>query len=228
MADQKVIDYIKSQRDQRIQDPVIINTLLKAGYQQPDIDEGFKLLSMTQDTEIPVSQAQKTSGTTQPSPRFKIPFKMPSRTVFVILTAILVMVIGISAFAFVQSRSTQESEDVPEPTQEELLPTEEPTAEPAEEPTVSQLSPEQKDAKRKHDIGLIKEALEKYFADKKVYPESLNELYKGYLNEILVDPGAFLPYEYFLQEDPTQYTLCVQMEGKALQCASKEFDPTTL
>ncbi|MBI4084458.1 MAG: hypothetical protein HY431_00990 [Candidatus Levybacteria bacterium] len=247
MPDQKITEYITEQRERKIPDPVIIQTLLQAGYKQLDIDEGFTLLSMTQSTEIPVAPATipltntipPPSITTLPqqeNPKPRFAFHMPPRWVMVGIAAFLTIVLGIGIVLFISSSQPPEEEEIvqeEEDGEEETIDeqTEEITAEPTEaedlEQTVSLQTPEARDAKRRNDIALLREALEKYFADKKVYPKSLNELYSGYLSDLAIDPGTFQPYDYFLREDPTQYTLCVQMEGKTRQCANKEYDPTT-
>jgi len=237
MPDQKITEFIKEQREQKTEDPVIISTLLQAGYNKQDIDEGFALLSMTQSTEIPVNnpvppiqQAQQAVPEEKPAPRFT--FHMPGRNIMVIIAAFLVIVIGISVFLFVQSsQAPQEEEQVeeeeeavtPEPT-EEVIEEETPSDEAA--PTAAVLSPEERDQKRMEDVEILQDALEKYFADMNVYPENLNLLYTKYLDKIIVDPITFTPYDYFVRQQGKSYIICVTPEGKTnRQCAEKGKNP---
>lgn len=225
MPDQKITEYIKEQRDQKTPDPVIIQTLLQAGYKQQDIDEGFTLLSMTQSTEIPVAPSAEQKP---PGPKFA--FHMLGRNAMVILVAFLVIIISASAYVFVQNSQPPEEEvvegeqtPVPEATEEVI---DEPS--PAEDtaPTAALLSPEERDQKRAADIQALQDALEKYFADKNVYPDNLNQLYTDYLDRIIVDPVTFKPYDYFARQQGKSYIICVTPERKSnRQCAEKGKTP---
>lgn len=224
MADQKVTEFITQQREQRTPDNAIVDTLLKAGYKKEDIDEGFKLLSMTESTEIPVADLKEKNS----SHRLPIPhIGLPSRRVAVLLTAFLVIVlIGIGVTSLLSQSSPEDEEPVAEEEiiEEEAEPTEMPEAE--ESDTSSPEVAQERDAKRKEDIDKLQQSLEAYFAVKQEYPSSLNLLYPGYLKEILVDPGTFRPYDYFVREEGQSYAICVTPESKTnRQCASKGNNP---
>lgn len=223
MADQKITEFITQQREQRIPDNAIVDTLLKAGYKKEDIDEGFKLLSMTESTEIPVADLKEKKPSRLPLPHLRL----PSRRVAVLLTAFLVIVlIGIGVTSLLSQSSPEDEEPVAEEEiiEEEAESTEVPEAE--EPDTSSQEVAQERDAKRKEDIDKLQQSLEAYFAVKQEYPSSLNLLYPDYLKEILVDPGTFRPYDYFVREEGQSYAICVTPESKTnRQCASKGNNP---
>lgn len=232
MPDQKITEYIKEQREQKTEDPVIVSTLLQAGYTKQDIDEGLKLLSMTESTEIPVANTTSPPQQENPKPRFA--FHMPGRGVMVIVAAFLTIIIGVGIFMFVSSSQSIEEEETIQDEAEEETVTPEPTEEIVEEsspteeaaPTASLLTADERDQKRAADIQALQDALEKYFADKNVYPDNLNQLYTDYLDRIIVDPVTFRPYDYFSREQGKSYIICVTPEGKSnRQCAEKGKNP---
>lgn len=226
MVDQKITEFITQQREQITPDNIIIDTLLKAGYNKEDIDEGFKLISMTESTEIPVSDLKEKKPSRLPLPHLKL----PSRGVAVLLTAFLfIILLVVGGTMFLSQLSTNDEESVPkeEIIEEDTEPTEIPTAaeSDASSPEEQEVAQE-RNAKRKEDIDKLQQSLEAYFVVKQEYPSSLNLLYPDYLKVILVDPGTLRPYNYFVREEGQSYVICVTQESKTnRQCASKGNNP---
>lgn len=225
MADQKISEFITQQREQRTPDNIIIDTLLKAGYKKEDIDEGFKLVSMTESTEIPVADLKKKKPSRLPLPHLRL----PSRRVAVLLTAFLIIVIiAVGGTMFLSQLSSEDEEPLREEevVEEDTDMNEEPTTAEPDASSPGREVAQGKDAKRKEDIDKLQQSLEAYFAVKQEYPSSLNLLYPDYLKEILFDPGTLRPYDYFVREEGQSYAICVTPESKTnRQCASKGNNP---
>lgn len=70
-----------------------------------------------------------------------------------------------------------------------------------------------RDVSRQADITQIQIGLDIYYGEHNSYPSSLSELVPEYLSSPFVDPLTNQPYQYQLQENGTNYKICVQLES---------------
>lgn len=245
MADQKVVDYIKQQRAQKIPDNAISEALLKAGYKKEDVDEGFKILSMST-TEIPVTDL-KNPATPAPiegqegdeeddeeesGSRFGF---LNKKMIILIGVAVVLLVLLLGSMLFLTLSSQNQAPAAEEEVVEEEVIEEEPLEEEeevVEEPTAVPTTVEEAKALRKQeDIQTLVAALEQFYSEKKYYPANLNDLYPIYLDRILINPDTLGPYKYFMLSNGREYVLCETPDGSAAkECAepSPTAAPTTV
>jgi len=74
-----------------------------------------------------------------------------------------------------------------------------------------------RDARRRADVTHIQLGLEIYYDKNNQYPFSLDELSPNYLLNTPVDPSTGQSYQYQLDQDSEDYTLCTQFEATKIQ-----------
>ena len=93
---------------------------------------------------------------------------------------------------------------------------ESPSAEPNPVETPDLSTAAGRDAKRKTDLKTINEALTKFYAEKNVFPKSLQELVPTYLAEALRDPlSPKYSYRYVKSGDGFRLTAYIEEDGDA-------------
>jgi hypothetical protein len=229
MAEDQIIDFIKKERSQKVDDATIKDTLLKAGWKKEQVEDAFSLLDLTQSTEIPVSELHKDTAGATPSTQTP---KHHNKLMLVIVGVIIVLLVGgIATVVLMQSSTRKEAPAVTEREEREEA---EPTIIPSQSPQLNSSLPDdagsesaamteeqERDAKRKTDITTIQDALERYRESKQLYPLSLNALLPDYLSSVPGDPKTFIPYAYTLGQEGTTYELCAEFEAISRAC----FDP---
>ena len=101
-----------------------------------------------------------------------------------------------------QLRNVSQEAPVPEPSSSE-------SAAPEESPDLSNAL--SRDQKREQDLAALSEALQKYQAAKKSYPNSLQQLVPDYLSSLPTDPLS-PKYSYRYVKTPTGYRLTAFLE----------------
>ncbi|MBA3724592.1 MAG: hypothetical protein H0W89_06960 [Candidatus Levybacteria bacterium] len=78
----------------------------------------------------------------------------------------------------------------------------------------------ERDKIREADVIRVRTAIDTYYADKKLYPVSLQGLLPNYLKAIPLDPKTGEMYQYTTYDANKIYKLCISFEVQPVECIS--------
>jgi uncharacterized protein HemX len=133
--------------------------------------------------------------------------KQPSRGLSPAVSVLTIVLISIALFLggyfYLQYQQNQNIEDRQKIESEEKQ---------KEEEKLQQIEENAKnDSIRKLDLATLDNSLEKYFSEKKKYPEKMEELSPDYVRVIPLDPVSKEPYFYEPDEELSSYSLSAKL-----------------